>query len=451
MNQPLKLSQLTTAIARVMQENFGSRNYWVVAEVSGLKYYSGKNYYFFNLVEKEAGSALLKTSIATTAWSSAVNHIRKFERITGKQFADNLEVLCCVRVEYHITYGLKLNLIDIDPSFTLGKLALQREAVIEKLVNENPGIIRREGDRLLTFNQQLPRPSVIQRIALVGSPETDGYRDFKHELENNMYNYYFIVDEYATMVQGVSAEKMMVQQLENIEYAEQEYDAVVLVRGGGADTDFLAYDGYELNRIIAGLSTPVFTGIGHTRNETIADLTAYMSLKTPTKVAAFFIEFNLRYEEDVKACWSRIAILSLQHLGAANETISGLQMTIPARVSRFTHLKEMELNTLNQVVRNEASAFMINHTNELNFMNHKLVTASKGFYERQKHILEKYEQVVQLSGPERILKRGFAIVYQNGHWVRDPNQLKPESEIETVFYKTKVKSVVKNIIHGKEK
>lgn len=450
MSQPLKLSQLTAAIAQVMQQNFGNKTFWVIAEVSGLKYYAGKNYYFFNLIEKEQDSTMIKTSISATAWSGAVNQIRRFEKITGRPFADNLEVLCCVKVEYHVTYGLKLNLLDIDPSFTLGKLALQREATIARLINENPTIIQRDGERVITFNQLRLLHPVIQRIALLGSPETDGFRDFKHELQNNMFHYYFEIDVFPTRVQGPTAEEMMVEQLTKVAASSINYDVVVLVRGGGADTDMLAYDGYDLNRTIASFPIPVFTGIGHTRNETIADLVAFQSFKTPTKVASFIIEYNRKFEDEIRKCWSDIAVKSLQHLNTKQKQIARLQANIPGIANQYIFSKKMDLKSIENLLNNKSLTFLLRKSDGLNFLKQKMQVVVKNYLEKQNFILNTNSQVLKLVAPEQMLKRGFAIVYQQGQWVRHPHQLKEGVEIETKFYKTTVTSVVKQVNNGKE-
>jgi len=194
--QHIKLSELTTLIERVVKDAFAEKTYWVIAEISGLNYYPDKNYYFFDLVEKNEATNALLTSIKCNAWGSTVSKIRDFEHTTGQTFTSNIQVLVKVSVEYNLKYGLKLNFIDIDHSYTVGNLEKQKQETLKKLLTENPEHIQLINGEYVTFNKKVPINPVIQHIALISSANAEGYKDFKKVLAENQYKYIFKIDEY---------------------------------------------------------------------------------------------------------------------------------------------------------------------------------------------------------------------------------------------------------------
>ncbi len=409
--QPLKLSALTGQIAKVISANFGNRTYWVIAEITNLKFYPAKNYYFLDLVEKDDFTNTVLTSVKANAWSTAVQRIKHFENVTGQPFDNNIKLLLQVTVEYHITYGLKLNIIDVDPAFTLGNLEQQRQATLALLLKNNAGYIDYVQGEYLTFNKSLEINPVIQHIALVASPDSDGYRDFMHELQNNPFDYIFYVDTYAAQVQGAGMEAGIVKRLVEIFTSGKDYDAVVIVRGGGAQTDLLIFDAYDLARAVAKFPIPVFTGIGHTRNESITDLMAYMATKTPTKVAANIIAHNRRFEEKLETHEKTIVSKSLEILANQFLELGQANAVITAAAKDVMHHQLLKLSQISATVKDSAGRMLTN----------------------AKNTLLSYTQLVKHLSPETILKRGYALVYHNGKIVTDAGKLAKGDHITTVM------------------
>lgn len=407
--QPIKLSELTGQIAKVISSNFSNRSYWVIAEITNLKFYPAKNYYFLDLVEKDAYSNTVLTSIKANAWSTATQNIKRFERLTGQPFDNNIKVLLLVSVDYHITYGLKLNIIDVDPAFTIGKLEQERQAILALLLQNNAGYIDLIQGEYLTFNKSLELNPVIQHIALIGSPDSDGFRDFMHELHNNAHGYAFFVDSYAAQVQGAGMEAGIVNRLIEIFTSGKAYDAVAIVRGGGAQTDMLIFDSYELAKAVAKFPIPVFTGIGHTRNESITDIMAFMATKTPTKVAAMMIAHNRRFEELLEAMEKMIVAKTLETLSSHALELSQANGRIAAAAKDLLHHQLLKLSQINGSIK-EGSA--------------RLLSSAK-------NRLLGYAQLVKHLSPETVLKRGYALVYHEGKIVMDVDTLKPGSEVTT--------------------
>ena len=207
-----------------------------------------------------------------------------FEAETGQRLQAGMAVLVEVEIQYHPVYGLSLSIVGIDPSYTLGDIAQQRQRTIAQL----------EKDGLLDAQQLLPLPTLIRHIAVISSPHAAGYEDFKHQLDLSPFTFHLSL--FGATMQGEGASKSILAALEEISQklgqtcnSQQLFDAVVIIRGGGATTDLSCFDNYELCAVCAQFEIPILTGIGHTRDVSVLDLVAHEALKTPTAVAEWLI------------------------------------------------------------------------------------------------------------------------------------------------------------------
>lgn len=228
-------------------------------------------------------------------WANTYHQIEIFEKATKQIFKDGIKIICQVKVRYHKVYGLNLDVMQIDVAHSIGTLELEKQQTLERLVKENPTTIQLFDGVYRTFNNRLALPLVINKIALVTAPNSDGQRDFQQETKLNKHQYTFFVTEFLTTIQGDNAHKLILEQLQLIEQSEEHFDVVAIVRGGGSQTDFKPFDDYELAKYVAHFPIPIFTGIGHDRNQSIVDLMA-REQKTPTKVASLLwnATLNLR-------------------------------------------------------------------------------------------------------------------------------------------------------------
>lgn len=294
--QAINLSQLLYKIDETLQSQFGYQTFWIKAEITDVKKYESKRWCFLKLIEKKDTEIIAE--MKATAWSQGYVFIEQFERLTQQHFANGLQIICKVKVKYSIKYGLSFDVLEIDNSFALGQIELQKQATLKRLVDESNGQITKDDEHYFTPNKKLKLPIVIQKIALITAQNSDGQRDFNNELLNNNYGYAFEVDEYLCQIQGDNAHENIIKQFEQIFARNIQYDCVVMVRGGGSETDFKPFEQYELAKLVANFHLPVFTGIGHDRNTSIVDLMA-RQLKTPTKVAAHIVEHNFMFENNL--------------------------------------------------------------------------------------------------------------------------------------------------------
>ncbi|MGF7215039.1 exodeoxyribonuclease VII large subunit [Spirosoma lacussanchae] len=338
---PIRLSDLAFTLETVLDNAFGQKPIWVVAETSDIKNYPDRGYCFLTLVEREDGPSGRHETLAkldACIWRRNYHTIRDFEIATGVAFARNVKLLLLVSVGFSPVYGLRLEILKIDPSYTLGNLERERQEVLDTLVRDYPDLVWLDAGQYITANQLLPRPAVLQRLALIAAPGSDGWRDFRHELAANPYGYTFSVDEYLTQVQGKGAEQAICQQLEKIRLSGRPYDAVVLVRGGGSQLDFGSFDTLLMGLTVAGFNIPILAGIGHERNVSITDMMCHQSVKTPTKAAGFLIEHNRQFEESCLRLLDRMGVVARDVLQNAREELD--MQTDRLRFVSYNYLRD---------------------------------------------------------------------------------------------------------------
>lgn len=462
----LRLSELTSQIEEALKSVFSSRAFWVIADVTSHTYKRDKNYHYFELVEKDVDSNNILAKVSANAWGSGSTKIAQFERLTGQRFTNNIQVLLYVTVEYHASYGLKLNVNDIDPNFTLGALEQQKQLTLFRLLNENPDRIKKVGERYHTHNQGLPLNRVIQRIAVISSNASAGWEDFKDSLKKNQFGYQFQIDDYNCKVQGVGNEDMVAGKFIEVFNSKKPYDVVILTRGGGAQTDLLLFDTYKVGRVIARFPIPVITGIGHHKNETIADLMAHTATKTPTKAAEVIIAHNRAYEDAMLAFQKSIIIKTQQLFSVHMQSLANLNSVIVNQTRNIVNSRKDDLVRVNQIT--------VNHTKSILFSKHRELTAvssqisskpriivqtklndlnniigniksfNGAYLKLQRGYLGHYVSVVKMMSPANILKKGFAIVKVDGEITSDVEEVKVGETISIILSDKEIKSTVKS-------
>ena len=460
----IKLSELTQKIESTIKQSLGKATWWIVAEISGHKYYSDQERHYFEFIEKAAGQADPVARLRGVSWRNSAHTIRHFELVTGQKFTSGVQVLANVKLEFHQSYGLSLVLIDIDHSFTLGNLEKQRRETLLRLVAENPESIQLSGEEFVTWNKKLSLPLVFQNLAVIGSQNSEGLTDFMHTISSNQFGYQFSIDLYPSSVQGAAAEKELVSRLVTIFLSGKKYDVVVIIRGGGSRSDFLVFDSYELAKAVAKFPVPVITGIGHHKDVSIVDLMANTSTKTPTRAAEFIISHNRAFEDAVLDLQMSAVIKSQQLLAQGLQGIQSFNAVIINRAFRFISLDKDNLNQLNQVIINKTKTILYNRQTKLvSLLNQllskpKIITAGrvaeiaqaslsiksavKLFVNSQDHSLKHYNSLVNLMNPVQLLKKGFALIFKNGRIIKDGEMISPGNDVSIAMHDYTIKANV---------
>jgi exodeoxyribonuclease VII large subunit len=383
----MNLSDLMGGVRRALEAGFNGHTFRIIAETTDVKIYHNRQYVFLNLIEKQG------TEIAAAAgaviWRDHFHLIKEFENITGIAFEQNLQVVLEVEIQFHERYGLRLNIVDIDTAYTLGKMEQEREKVLRKLAFDVPHLVWLEDGDYISANQLLNKSLVMQRVALIAAPGSDGRRDFLKELQDNTWNIAYEVQEFPASVQGQNAAGELLRQLKTIISRAAEFDVIAMVRGGGSNTDLTAFDDYELAKTIADCPKPLLTGIGHDRNISVADVVGHTMLKTPTRCAAAITEHNIAFLGWLQDSQSRVS-------NAANRF--------------FEHGKQQA---------NDAAR--------------RLKTAASWLLESEKNKLLQAEKYLDMLQPAKTLEMGYALISKNGHIVTSHKEVLENDNIEIRF------------------
>lgn len=463
----IRLSVLNDMIHDTINSRFAGQRFWVLADITNHSFKADKKIHYFELVEKAQNGNAITAKILGKSWGGGALRIEEFEKNTGQTFTNNLHVLVQVSVDYHPLYGLSVSVLDIDSNFMLGILEQQRNATLERLVKEND-FIQKVGDGYSTFNSRLKLPAVIQKVAVISSSSSAGNEDFRHTMQHNNFGYVFQIDDYYTVVQGDNNAKLFLNKLIEIYNTGIPYDAVVINRGGGSQSDFLIFDNYNIGRAVAKFPIPVITGIGHQKNVSITDLMAHTHTKTPTKAAEFIIAHNRSFEQSILSLQQNIVIKSQQLFHHRYKELSEIKNAVSRNVKELVQQHREELTQSNQRIIGSSRVVLYGHQKRLILAAHQVVQSPKillqqkkndlgniknaiknsanDYLRREKVTLEHHLKSIQLMSPQNILRKGYAIVKVNDKIISSAENIEAGQEIEVILKDAKLKSTVKEKI-----
>ena len=272
------LIEVTTSIRKTIEERYTSV-FWVKAEMNKLNHYSHSGHCYPELVEKTNGKVIAQ--MKANIWKSDFDRINhNFLRVLKEPLKDGIKILFSATISFDSSHGLSLRILDIDPSFSLGELEREKQDTLERL--------RREG--IFNSNKGLKLPILPQRIAIISVETSKGYSDFINVIENNQWGYKFFRFLFPSLLQGDKSIVSICNQLKRIKKIIKHFDVVAIIRGGGGDVGLSSYNNYDLAKEIALFPIPVLTGIGHSTNETVAEMVSYKNAITPTELADFLIQ-----------------------------------------------------------------------------------------------------------------------------------------------------------------
>ncbi|MGB3779606.1 MAG: exodeoxyribonuclease VII large subunit [Tunicatimonas sp.] len=398
--------------------------YWVVAEIGELRV-AQNGHCYLDLVEK--GDNRLLAKMRATIWSYTFRNLQGwFESVTGEALRPGLKILAQVEVKFHELYGLSFNVKDIDAQYTLGERARRRREVIQQLIDEG----------VYEMNKALPLPVVPQRVAVISSPTAAGLGDFMDQLRHNRGGYRFEVQLFKASMQGDAAEASIVAALlEVYDCLERQgpcFDVVVVIRGGGAQVDLDCFDTYGLATHIAQFPLPVITGIGHERDETVADLVAHTKMKTPTAVAEFLIDGLTAYDERMEGYRQRLERQTTHRLREQTYRLDGLQTTLRYALSSQLQQQNQHFTQRGEQLQYLTQARLRRERERLARWPEVLRTQTHHQLQRWQQQLNTQEKVVALLDPASILRRGFTQTYVNGKLLTKTGKIAAGSELRTL-------------------
>ena len=333
-----------------------------------------------------------------------------FEAETGQTLQVGMKVLLQVSVTFHEVYGYSLVVLDIDPTYTMGDMARRRKEILEQLAR----------DGVIGLNRELEIPALPHRIAVISSATAAGWGDFRNQLENNLYGFRFYVKLFPALMQGDDVERSVISALDAVAARRDDFDVVVIIRGGGAVSELSCFDSYNLAYNIANFPLPVITGIGHERDDTVADVVAHTKVKTPTAAAEFIINMALDCAQELEGLTRRMSDAITGRMNAENVRLERLSQKLP---SLFAVLRTRQEQILE------------------NYMMRSL-TGIRNILTQNTHKLELFEKSLSGADPVQILRKGYSITRCNGKVVTGASDLNRGDRLTTVFADGKVESEI---------
>jgi exodeoxyribonuclease VII large subunit len=384
--------------------------YWVMAEISEIKEnYAGHCY--LELIEKQPDEKNTRARVKAIIWSNRYRFLNAFfQNTSGESLKEGMKILVRIKVEYHELYGLSLVISDIDPSFTIGEMALKRQMIIRRLEEEG----------VFTMNRELEFPVVPQKIAVISSEGAAGYRDFISHLKENSSKFVFYTALFETVMQGTETEQSVISALNRVADHPGMFDVAVIIRGGGSQSDLSWFDNYNIAYHVTQFPIPVITGIGHEKDLSVTDMVASQALKTPTAVADHLIE--------------RIADAE----AGLNNIISGIYAITESVIDKNRSLLEsfkMKMISGAGSIAAGMKTLIERHRSDL----------TKGtFYmlDKAKTKTTVLENTLGILDPENVLRRGYSITTLNGRLIKSAMETRIDDILSTRFSNGEIKSKV---------
>ena len=389
-NDAITLHTLSTLIRQTVEQGLPYA-YIVIAEIQSLSV-NRSGHAYLDLVEKSENGDQIIAQARATIWAGQFRMIKAyFESTTGRPLQSGIRIMVKAKVTFHEIYGLSLNITDILPEYTAGEIAMQRQRTINQL----------KSDGIYDMNKELRLPMLVQRIAVISSATAAGYGDFCKQLRENPYNYKFHTTLYEASVQGDGAAASIINALDQIAENRDEFDCVAIIRGGGSKTDLACFDQLSICQHICQFPLPIITGIGHDRDESIADLVSNTPLKTPTAVAQFLID--------------------------------------------RAHGCEIAINAKSAAIMRKVASVMAGKISRIYRAWDRIINRIKNRLVQAQSRIEMIETRIEASSPQKILRRGYTYITIDGKPVTSATKLKKGQKITTVFHDGTATSTVEDI------
>lgn len=430
MTKTLSLFELNSLVADVINTTM-SRSYWVEAELSEVR--ENRGHCYMELIEKNENSNVPIARASAKCWSNIWSAIKPyFIRITGQQIRAGMKVMLQVHAQFHPQYGFSWIVDDINPEYTMGDMMRKRQEIIRQLKEEG----------VYDLQKELSLPLFAQRIAVISSATAAGYGDFCNQLENNELGLYFHVELFPAIMQGDNVESSIIAYLNHINNREEDFDCVVIIRGGGATADLSGFDTLGLAENVANFPLPIITGIGHERDESILDMVSYRRVKTPTAAAAYLINHLTSTLIRVENAQSTIIDYVKKALEIENMRIKHIGAQIPVLFSIVRTKQEARLESLFQRLFTASKELMKQSDFLLLSLQQRVQPAVRGRLSSEHHRLDVLEHRARLLDPTLLLKRGYSITLHNGKAIHNANDLKIGDTITTLLEIGQIESKV---------
>ena len=424
------LFELNSLVREVISSTL-SEEYWVEAELSEVHEVRGHCY--MELIQKELFSNTPVAKASAKCWKNKWTLLReKFQKVTREGLKPGMKVLLKVYADFHEAYGFAWIVTDINPEFTMGDMARKRQEIIDTL--------KREG--VFELQKELVLPQFAQRIAVISSENAAGYGDFCHQLADNPQQLKFYTRLFPAVMQGEGVEESVIGALNSINENIEKFDAVVIIRGGGATSDLSGFDTLRLAENVANFPIPIITGIGHDRDESIVDMVAHTKVKTPTAAAALLIDHLNHILGRLLDAQAEL-IAAVRHRSELEQArLVRMSEKIPMLFSLVKTRQEQRIDRHLANITASLNDKLSREHHRLSLIESQLGPTLLQQMTKENYRLQLLQQRLEALNPQRLLQRGYSITLCKGKVVRDARQLKAGDEIETKLANGKITSII---------
>ncbi|MCM1337117.1 MAG: exodeoxyribonuclease VII large subunit [Candidatus Amulumruptor caecigallinarius] len=402
----VSLEALNKLVGRLVTTDL-TQNIWITAELSDVAVRGGHCY--LELLQKDASTGRQIAKARGIIWANLYPSIAgNFLAATGQQFASGIKVMLRVSVTFHAVFGMSLVISAVNPDYTLGDLMRRRREILARL----------QAEGILNDNRSLQWPDVPSRLAVISAPGAAGYGDFINQLFHNRYCLRFNVRLFPAIMQGEKAPASITSALEQIMEDVDDWDGVVIIRGGGATSDLAAFEDYDLAASIAQFPLPVIIGIGHERDVTVLDYVANMRVKTPTAAAEWLISLG-------EAALGHLQVMAADIARTVTERISGHLQQIAYFEGLLPRLPETALERARQRLQLAASQIaglagscILPQKMRLESFIPVITQACGARLSRERERLTDRDRLLHVLSPRATLARGYSLTLVDGKAVR---------------------------------
>ncbi len=420
--QGMTLSEFNARIERQVNGVPSLQNQWVIAETSDLRL-NRSGHCYTELIEKDdRGTTIAK--IGAAIWAGTYRDLyNKFLRSTGQVLATGMKVMVKVTVNFHSLYGMKVVINDIDPNYTLGDMARQRQEIINRLTAEG----------IIDLNKELPWPAVPQRIAIISAEGAAGYGDFMNQLTGNPYGLQFYTCLFNAVMQGAQTVPTVMAAMDRINRHIDLFDCVVIIRGGGATSELNSFDNYDLASYVANFPIPVIVGIGHERDVTVLDYVAALRVKTPTAAAETLIQRGTTALAHLDELQDAVVTAVRDTVSQAREHLAFFTTMIPAAARHLIDTNRIRLDNHARNIPFAAQGLIANQRTRLERAVERMGDAASRALQREQQRLVALGDKATLLSPVNTLQRGYTLVRLGDKCVTAADQLHSGDQITVQF------------------
>ncbi len=430
----MTLSAFNARIERLIGSEAIVQNQWVIAETSDMRL-NRSGHCYLELIEKDTQGATV-ARVSAAIWANKYTALYyNFQRATGQTLATGMKVMVNVTATFHRLYGMKVIINDIDPNYTLGDMARQRQEIINRLTAEG----------VIDLNKQLPWPIVPQRIAIVSAAGAAGYGDFMNQLTSNPYGLQFYTCLFNAVMQGTQTVPTVMAALDRINSHIDLFDCVVIIRGGGATSELNSFDNYDLASYVANFPLPVIVGIGHERDVTVLDAVAAMRVKTPTAAAEWLIQRGTNALAHLDELQDAISTAVRDTVAQAREHLAYFTTLIPATARRIIDTNRIRLDNYAKSIPFAANGLITNQRTRLERLVERMGDTVASAMQRERQRLQSLDDKATLLSPESTLKRGYALVRMGDRCITAANQLHTGDQVTIQLAEGTAEAAIKQV------